>query len=135
MAVESSPDAQNPAESRFARTERGNQLLARLPTALRASLNPHLRRVRLEFGESLFYAHEPLRHVYFPDTGIISLLTHLNGGETLDMGLVGKDGMVGVALLPGVNMISATDSYATSSVDCWASDRHVTSTYASVPWV
>ena len=79
--------------------------MARLPDALRASLDPHLHRVRLESGQPIFHAHEPLRAVYFPEIGVIALLTRLNGGETLEVGLVGKDGMVGVALLPGVNMM------------------------------
>jgi len=59
----------------------------------------------MESGQSIFHAHEPLRAVYFPETGVIALLTHLHGGETLEVGLVGKDGMAGVALLPGVNMM------------------------------
>lgn len=96
----------NPSKSRFARTTvQGNQLLARLPAALRASLDPHLRSVRLERGQSIFMAHEPLRAVYFPETSVIALLTRLNGGETLEVGLVGRDGMAGLALIPSVNMM------------------------------
>ncbi|OFW34536.1 MAG: hypothetical protein A3G76_13505 [Acidobacteria bacterium RIFCSPLOWO2_12_FULL_65_11] len=93
-----------PLESRFARTKLpGNQLLAQLPADVGDRLRPHLRSVRLKRGESIFRAHEPLHTAYFPVTGVISLLTHLTDGKTLELGLVGKDGMAGVALLPGVN--------------------------------
>lgn len=59
----------------------------------------------MERGQSIFRAHESLRAVYFPETSVIALLTHLNSGEVLDVGLVGRDGMAGVALLPGINMM------------------------------
>lgn len=96
----------NSSESRFAQIPVGeNQLLAQIPTALRASLSPHLRNVRLERGQAIVHAHAPLGTVYFPETGVIALLTRMHNGETLDVGVVGKDGMVGVALLPGVNMM------------------------------
>jgi len=64
-----------------------------------------LEQIQLAKAQTIFRAHEPLRAVYFPVTGAISLLTRLSGGETLDVGLVGKDGLAGVALLPGVNMM------------------------------
>ena len=54
-------------------------------------------------GQSLFQAHEPLRSVYFPETSVIALLTHVNGGDTLEVGLVGRDGLAGLASIPGVN--------------------------------
>lgn len=104
MTIKSSAGRPNSSESRFARTRvSGNQLLAQLPAALRASVDPHLRSVRVERGQSLFRAHEPLRSVYFPETSVIALVTHVNGGDTLEVGLVGRDGMAGLALIPGVN--------------------------------
>jgi hypothetical protein len=41
--------------------------------------------------------------VYFPETSAIGLLTHLHEAEVLEVGLVGRDGMVGLAFIPGVN--------------------------------
>jgi CRP-like cAMP-binding protein len=106
MTAHSSSNTPNSSESRFARTSvPGNQLLAHLPGAVRANLEPHLHRVDLKRGQPIFRAHEPLQTVYFPETGVLSLLTHLNAGEVLDVALVGKDGLAGVALLPGVNMM------------------------------
>ena len=54
-------------------------------------------------GQSIFRADEPLGGVYFPETAVFALLAHLNDGEMLDVALVGKDGIAGVAMLPGVN--------------------------------
>lgn len=94
------------SKSRFARTTiPGNQLLARLPGVVRDGIKPHLQRVRLARDQTIFHAHEPLQAAYFPESGVVSLLTHLMGGDTLDVGLVGKDGMTGIALIPGVNMM------------------------------
>jgi CRP-like cAMP-binding protein len=66
---------------------------------------PHLEQVRFESGAVLFHAHEPLRTVWFPETGAISLSTHMYNGDALDVGVVGRDGVIGVALLPGVNAL------------------------------
>lgn len=93
------------AEPRFGRTRTGNQLLAALPEAVLRQVEPHLQRVSLKAGESLFQAHEPLGTAFFPDSGVISLIAQSKDDETLEVGVVGCDGMVGVALIPGVNML------------------------------
>src|SRR5262245_5386919 len=94
------------AEPRFARSRgRGNQLLARLPSTVRSSLSAHLEPVRFENGQVLCHAREPLRAVFFPETSVISLTTPLKNGDSLDIGVVGRDGMVGDALLPDANVM------------------------------
>jgi CRP-like cAMP-binding protein len=50
----------------------------------------------------LFRAQEPLTAVYFPDTAVISLVSRLESGQVLEVGLVGRDGIVGTPLLSGV---------------------------------
>jgi CRP-like cAMP-binding protein len=98
--------APTPAEPRFGRSSNcSNQLLAHLPSGVRSSLIPHLDQIRFKTGEVVFHAHEPLPAVWFPETAVISLSTHLNNGDALDVGVVGKDGMIGLALLPGVNAL------------------------------
>jgi len=84
----------------------GNWLLACLPPEVAASLATHWTPVRLERGEVLFRAHEPLRFVYFPSTSVVSLETTLESGESLEVGLVGRDGLAGTAVLPGMSMMS-----------------------------
>lgn len=44
-----------------------------------------------------------LSDVYFPNSGIVSLLAAVNGRATLEVGLVGKEGMIGLSVFMGVN--------------------------------
>ena len=80
-----------------------NRLLALLPAEVRKRLAPGLERVHLELGKTIFRSHDPLNAAYFPEAGVISVLTRLHEGETLEVGLIGSDGMAGISLLPGVN--------------------------------
>jgi CRP-like cAMP-binding protein len=58
--------------------------------------------VQLVRGEVLAEPGTPTRHAYFPVDGFISLITQLDGKPTLEVGMVGREGMVGVQLLLGV---------------------------------
>jgi CRP-like cAMP-binding protein len=78
-----------------------NKLLAHLPPEVFARLAPHIQSVHLERQEVLFRAQEPLTTVYFPDTAVVSLVSRLESGQSLEVGLVGRNGIVGTALLPG----------------------------------
>jgi CRP-like cAMP-binding protein len=82
-----------------------NHLLALLPPDVRAHLSPHLKTVSVKPKHVIFRAHTSLDAAYFPDTCVISLLTRLKGGETPEVGLVGRDGMSSVSVFPGVNMM------------------------------
>ncbi len=83
-----------------------NGLLAVLPRKeyqrLRASLEP----VTLTYGEVLYEPREPIRHVYFPNNSLVSLLTTVEGHKALEVGLVGWEGMVGVPLALGSRVSS-----------------------------
>ena len=83
-----------------------NQLLGVLPIEALARLTPHLEPVHLHKGEILFRAHESLRVVYFPNTAVISLISTLESGESLEVGLVGHDGLAGTAVFPGITIMS-----------------------------
>lgn len=71
-----------------------------------ARLTPHLEPVHLEKKEVLFRAHEPLRVAYFPDCAVVSFVSRLESGETLEVGLVGRDGLAGTAVFPGIATMS-----------------------------
>jgi CRP-like cAMP-binding protein len=78
-----------------------NQLIACLPTAVRALWEPHLELVDLQLGQVLYEAQGRLTHVYFPLTAIVSLLYVLESGSSAEIAVVGNDGMVGFALIMG----------------------------------
>jgi CRP-like cAMP-binding protein len=59
------------------------------------------QQVSLAYGDILSEPGDHIRHVYFPNSGIISLLTPLDGHESVEVGLVGREGMAGMGLFLG----------------------------------
>ena len=84
----------------------GNSVLAALPRADYRRLLPVLERVVLEFGDVLHEAGAPIRHVYFPVDCVVCLLTRTDGQRSVETGLVGHEGMVGISLALGVEVPS-----------------------------
>jgi CRP-like cAMP-binding protein len=78
-----------------------NRLLAALPDEALWSLRPHLRTVPLPRGSVLCETDEPLRRVYFPEAGAVSLVTVFEDGRTAEMATVGREGVVEIGALLG----------------------------------
>ena len=78
-----------------------NHILAALPRKEYERLVPHLEPVELPIGLSLYQSGDFIEYVYFPSDGVVSLVTHMNGGTTIEVGLIGTDGMVGIPVLLG----------------------------------
>ncbi len=78
-----------------------NQVLDALSPAARERLLPHLQLVELPLGMVLYESGETLRHIYFPTDAIVSLLYMLEDGASAEIAVVGKDGVIGVALFMG----------------------------------
>ena len=81
-----------------------NSLLAALPRKSYQRLRSGLAAVDLAFGEVLHEAGEPIRNVYFPSRSLVSLLTLVEGHLPLEVGLVGREGMVGIPLALDVSV-------------------------------
>jgi len=81
-----------------------NSLLAALPRKSYLRLAPGLAPVELVFGEVLYEAGDPIRDVYFPTQSLVSLLTVVEGHLALEVGMVGREGMVGVPLVLGADV-------------------------------
>jgi CRP-like cAMP-binding protein len=80
-----------------------NRLLAALPPREYRRLLPALELVTLTFGESIYEQGKPIRHVYFPCDSLVSLLTPVEGHMALEIGLVGREGMLGIPVALGLN--------------------------------
>jgi CRP-like cAMP-binding protein len=80
-----------------------NQLLAALPRKEYQALQSQLEEIPLVFEEIIYRPEVVISDVYFPNSGVISLLAGLNERTTLEVGLVGKEGMLGVAVFMGAN--------------------------------
>ncbi|MEH1981589.1 MAG: Crp/Fnr family transcriptional regulator [Nostoc sp.] len=85
-----------------------NQILAAMTTAEYQRLAPNLEQVELEVKQVLYKANEPITHVYFPHQSIVSLICTHKDGLTVEAGIVGNDGMVGVSVILGSNTANTT---------------------------
>jgi CRP-like cAMP-binding protein len=79
-----------------------NQLLAALPKKEYQALEPKLEEIPLIFEEVLYQPNVPITDVYFPNSGVISLIAGANGNASLEVGLVGKEGILGLPVFMGV---------------------------------
>jgi CRP-like cAMP-binding protein len=80
-------------------TRRENLLLATLPDAERLRFVALCEPIELILGEVLCEQGARLRHVYFPTDAFISLVSALEDGPKLEVGLIGSEGMLGITLL------------------------------------
>ena len=82
----------------------GNRLLASLPRVDRQRIVAGCEPVDLAIGEVLAEPGERIRHIHFPTESFISLTTATDMGTTLEVGLVGNEGMLGISLALGVDV-------------------------------
>lgn len=78
-----------------------NQLLASLPPEVADALQSRIESVDLEAGEMLYEAGSILRHVYFPITAVVSLVSPLQDGAGAEVAVVGREGVAGVCAFMG----------------------------------
>ncbi|CAA9237910.1 MAG: cAMP-binding proteins - catabolite gene activator and regulatory subunit of cAMP-dependent protein kinases [uncultured Acetobacteraceae bacterium] len=78
-----------------------NGLLAALPLADLARLRPKLHLVELPFNQTLYSMDDTLDTVLFPESGMVSLLATLDDGEQIEVGIAGREGLVGLPLVFG----------------------------------
>lgn len=79
-----------------------NSLLAVLPRKAYQRLSSRLEPVTLKFGDVLYEPAEAIQQVYFPIDCMVSLLTLAEGHLALEVGLVGREGMLGIPVALGL---------------------------------
>src|SRR5215470_3611176 len=82
-------------------TPKQSKLLAALPAADYDRLLPNLALVPLKLGEVVYEASSQMRSVYFPVDSIVSLMYVMENGDSAEIAVVGREGVVGVALFMG----------------------------------
>lgn len=83
-----------------------NRLLAALPKREYERLLPMLKTVNLVLGKELYKPGDAIKYVYFPNDSIISLISQLSDTAWLEVGMVGNEGMAGLAIFMGVGTSS-----------------------------
>jgi len=78
-----------------------NALLTSLPPGVFEYLSPHLRTIELRRAAVIATAGEPLTHAYFPHCGILSLVARLEGGQSVEAAMVGRDSVFGASAALG----------------------------------
>ncbi len=79
-----------------------NRILRSIPRAELDSLSGDIEPVALRVKDLLYEPGEPLKHVYFPEAGVISLLTLMDNGDVIEAMTVGKEGTDGLPVFHGL---------------------------------
>src|SRR5262245_2194639 len=80
---------------------KSNRFLAALPPHDFSLLAPHLRTITLERGVMLHDVGEEIEHVYFPHTGMVSLVAVMQTGATVETATIGRGGVIGASAALG----------------------------------
>lgn len=81
-----------------------NRLLERLPDSDRRRILAGCETVDLAFADVLCSPGDRISHVYFPTSSFISLIMPIDDSASMEVGLVGNEGMFGIPLVLGVNL-------------------------------
>ena len=96
--------------------EIGNRILAALPKEQFIRLLPHLTTVRLERDEVIYITGDQIRYVYFPIRGFMSLLSTTETGSTVEVAMVGNEGIIGLPVILKNRMIPYEVTVQTETV-------------------
>ncbi|MGL5795591.1 MAG: Crp/Fnr family transcriptional regulator, partial [Waterburya sp.] len=91
-----------------------NQILSALSQQEYQSFREELEPVELSLNEILFKANQKIESVYFPTQGVVSLISEMRNGSSTEIGLIGKEGMVGTPQFLGDGVLAS--SHATVQV-------------------
>jgi len=80
-----------------------NKLLSALPTQEYERLLPYMESVSLNFQQIIYAPNQSIDYVYFPNSGIISLVNITEDGRTIEAAMVGNEGMAGIPVFLGAD--------------------------------
>ena len=95
-----------------------NKLLKSLSACDFALLEPSLQHLELRVRENLELARIPIEEVYFPDHGIASVVATMSKGRQIEVGVIGREGMTGIAVVLG-DKHSANDTFVQVPGSAW----------------
>ena len=83
-----------------------NRILSALSHEEISRIQPHLERIHLEKGKIIYITGDAIQHVYFPVKGLLSLLSATETGSTVELAMVGNEGVVGLPAILKNGVIS-----------------------------
>ena len=100
-------------------------ILNALPQNIYAAMQPHLKVVNLKFGDVVAEPEQVATSVYFPHSGVISLVVEIQAGDLVEAAMVGRDGVVNATSALGGQIslqkgLVQVDGAATSAPPCFA---------------
>jgi CRP-like cAMP-binding protein len=78
-----------------------NNLLHALLNSEYEHLRPKLQHVNLKLGEIIYQADQRIDYVYFPETAVVAMIDTVDDGSTVEVGIIGHEGMVGINIFLG----------------------------------
>ena len=81
-----------------------NRILRSLPSSEHEAMQPHLELVRLPMGRIIQDSGQEMDHVYFPNHGVLSMLTVLENGDLVEIATVGNEGMADLSVFFGLKV-------------------------------
>src|SRR5665213_3486358 len=78
-----------------------NDILQALLNSEYKHLSPKLEHVRLKRGEIIYQADQRIDHVYVPETAVVAMIDTVEDGATVEVGIIGHEGMVGINIFLG----------------------------------
>ena len=98
-----------------------NRILSILPDAEMKYLAPYFERATLSPGYMLYQAGDSIPYIYFPNNGMVSLLSVTEQGQTVEVGFTGYEGLIGTAILFGQNEMPY-QALTQAETDCYRVD-------------
>ena len=93
-----------------------NRLLQKLSENDFEALKPAMERVSFKVRDLLVRPNVPIQHVYFPESGQLSVLAKANNSEPIEVGMIGREGMSDMAVnSPGNTPLQARTSGSSGS--------------------
>ena len=86
-----------------------NIIFNKLSKEIFKEIKPHLEEIEMPLTEILYRPHEKIDYIYFPETSVISIVTYLENGESVEAGIIGKEGVAGASII-FANDISPTEA-------------------------
>jgi CRP-like cAMP-binding protein len=83
-----------------------NAILAALPREEMELLAPRLERVSLKFKLVVQEIGEPLSHLWFPISGVVSMLSEMDDGTAVEVATTGREGFIGLSAVMGVKTVA-----------------------------